>query len=72
MGINAYSKPVETAADALIGTVLCVGVVDCHHSGPGGGGFALARSANGSYESIDFRETAPDFGIRGHVQARMF
>lgn len=48
------------AADALIGTVFCVGVVDCHHSGPGGGGFALARSANGSYESIDFRETAPE------------
>ena len=32
---------------------------DCHHSGSGGGGFALVRSANGSYESIDFRETAP-------------
>lgn len=47
------------AADALVGTVFCVGVVDCHHSGPGGGGLALARSANGSYESIDFRETAP-------------
>lgn len=47
------------AADALIGTVFCIGVVDCHHSGPGGGGFALARSDNGSYESIDFREAAP-------------
>lgn len=33
--------------------------IDCHHSGLGGGGFALVRSANGSYESIDFRETAP-------------
>ena len=47
------------AADALIGTVFCIGVVDCHHSGPGGGGFALARSDNGSYESVDFREAAP-------------
>ena len=47
------------AADALVGTVICVGVVDCHHSGLGGGGFALARAANGSYETIDFRETAP-------------
>ena len=47
------------AADALVGTVFCIGVVDCHHSGIGGGGLALARSANGSYESIDFRETAP-------------
>jgi gamma-glutamyltranspeptidase/glutathione hydrolase len=47
------------AADALVGTVFCIGVVDCHHSGLGGGGFALARSDNGSYESIDFREAAP-------------
>jgi gamma-glutamyltranspeptidase/glutathione hydrolase len=30
-----------------------------YHSGIGGGGFALVRSANGSYEMIDFRETAP-------------
>ena len=47
------------AADALVGTVFCIGVVDCHHSGLGGGGFALARSSNGSYESVDFREAAP-------------
>ncbi|KAL2058586.1 hypothetical protein ABVK25_001314 [Lepraria finkii] len=47
------------AADALVGTVLCIGVTDCHHSGLGGGGFALIRSANGSYEAVDFRETAP-------------
>ena len=47
------------AADALVGTVFCIGVVDCHHSGPGGGGFALVRSNNGSYETIDFREAAP-------------
>jgi len=25
----------------------------------GGGGFALLRSGNGNYESVDFRETAP-------------
>lgn len=36
----------------------------CHHSGLGGGGFALVRSANGSYESIDFRETAPAAAFR--------
>ena len=48
------------AADALVGTVFCIGVLDCHHSGIGGGGFALARSPKGHhYESIDFRETAP-------------
>jgi gamma-glutamyltranspeptidase/glutathione hydrolase len=47
------------AADALVGTVFCVGVVGMYHSGIGGGGFMLVRSAEGEYESIDFRETAP-------------
>jgi gamma-glutamyltranspeptidase / glutathione hydrolase len=47
------------AADALVGTVLCVGVVGMYHSGIGGGGFMIVRSSNGSYEFIDFRETAP-------------
>ena len=47
------------AADALVGTLFCVGVLDCHHSGIGGGGFALARSANGTFKTIDFRESAP-------------
>lgn len=52
------------AADALVGTTVCVGVVGCHHSGLGGGGFALVRSANGNYESFDFRETAPAAAFR--------
>jgi gamma-glutamyltranspeptidase/glutathione hydrolase len=47
------------AADALVGTVFCVGVVGMYHSGIGGGGFMLVRSAEGQYESIDFREMAP-------------
>ncbi|KAL2408003.1 Glutathione hydrolase proenzyme [Exophiala dermatitidis] len=47
------------AADALVGTVFCIGVVGMYHSGIGGGGFMIVRSANGSYEFIDFRETAP-------------
>ncbi|KAI0023757.1 gamma-glutamyltranspeptidase [Xylariomycetidae sp. FL0641] len=47
------------AADALVGTVLCVGVIGMYHSGIGGGGFMLVRGSNGSYEFIDFRETAP-------------
>ncbi|KAI4594422.1 hypothetical protein KJ359_008210 [Pestalotiopsis sp. 9143b] len=47
------------AADALVGTVFCVGVIGMQHSGIGGGGFMLVRSSNGSYEFIDFRETAP-------------
>ncbi|KAJ8133460.1 hypothetical protein O1611_g174 [Lasiodiplodia mahajangana] len=47
------------AADAMVGTVFCVGVVNIMHSGIGGGGFMLVRSDNGTYEFIDFRETAP-------------
>ena len=47
------------AADALVGTVFCVGVIGMYHSGVGGGGFMIVRGSNGSYEFIDFRETAP-------------
>lgn len=47
------------AVDALVGTVFCVGVIGMYHSGIGGGGFMLVRDPEGSYEFIDFRETAP-------------
>ncbi|KAL5594732.1 hypothetical protein BROUX41_001646 [Berkeleyomyces rouxiae] len=47
------------AADAMVATVICIGTVAMYHSGIGGGGFMLIRSSNGTYESIDFRETAP-------------
>ncbi|KAJ4344414.1 uncharacterized protein N0V89_012156 [Didymosphaeria variabile] len=47
------------AADAMVGTVACVGVIGMYHSGIGGGGFMIVRSPNGTYEFIDFRETAP-------------
>ena len=43
----------------LVGTLFCVGVIGMYHSGIGGGGFMIVRSSNGSYEFIDFRETAP-------------
>ncbi|KAJ5092017.1 hypothetical protein NUU61_006887 [Penicillium alfredii] len=44
-----------------------------YHSGIGGGGFMLVRAPNGSYEFIDFRETAPaaafqDIGVPGEVR----
>ncbi|TVY36469.1 Glutathione hydrolase proenzyme, partial [Lachnellula subtilissima] len=47
------------AADAMVGTTLCVGVIGMQHSGIGGGGFMLVRGSDGKHESIDFRETAP-------------
>ncbi|KAF7853276.1 hypothetical protein EAF04_010777 [Stromatinia cepivora] len=47
------------AADAIVATQLCVGVVAMYHSGIAGGGFATVRSANGTYEFVDFREMAP-------------
>ena len=52
------------AADAVVGTTFCIGVVSPYHSGIGGGGFALIRAPNGTYEALDFRETAP---ARAHV-----
>ncbi|QSZ31922.1 hypothetical protein DSL72_001491 [Monilinia vaccinii-corymbosi] len=47
------------AADAMVGTALCIGVIGMYHSGIGGGGFMLVRSPHGEYEVIDYRETAP-------------
>lgn len=53
-----------SAADAMVGTVFCVGVVAPYHSGIGGGGFMLVRGSNGTYEFIDFRETMPAAGTQ--------
>ncbi|KAH6879874.1 gamma-glutamyltranspeptidase [Thelonectria olida] len=47
------------AADAAVASTLCVGTVGMYHSGIGGGGFAVIRSVDGSYETIDFRDAAP-------------
>lgn len=58
VGISLLRKG-GNAADALVGTVFCVGVIGMMHSGIGGGGFMLVRAPNGTYEFIDFREVAP-------------
>lgn len=47
------------AVDALVATTFCVGTMGMYHSGIGGGGFLTLRTPNGSYETVDFRETAP-------------
>ncbi|KAH7347187.1 gamma-glutamyltranspeptidase [Plectosphaerella cucumerina] len=47
------------AVDAIVATTFCIGTVAMYHSGLGGGGFLVVRSQNGTYEFVDFRETAP-------------
>jgi len=60
----------------MVGTVFCVGVKSMYHSGIGGGGFMLVRASNGSYEFIDFRETAPAAAFEsmyvGNVNGSLF
>ncbi len=58
IGIDTL-KAGGNAADTLVATVFCIGVIGMYHSGIGGGGFMLLRTSNGSYLDIDFRETAP-------------
>lgn len=58
IGIDVLARG-GNAADAHIATTFCIGVVAMYHSGVGGGGFMVVRASNGSYEMIDFRETAP-------------
>ncbi|XP_070544227.1 uncharacterized protein [Ptychodera flava] len=47
------------AIDATITTQLCLGVVNAHASGIGGGGYMLIRKSDGTVACLDFRETAP-------------
>lgn len=47
------------AADAMVASVICIGIFNPHLSGLGGGGFMLVRGQDGIFETIDFRETAP-------------
>ena len=57
-----------TAVDAAIASMLCVGVINLHSTGIGGGGFMLVYSKRKrQQEMIDFRETAP-----GNAYADMF
>ncbi|KAL8768288.1 MAG: hypothetical protein Q9209_005427 [Squamulea sp. 1 TL-2023] len=52
-------RRVRSAPRSAVGTTFCVGVIGMYHSGIGGGGMALVRSPKGTYQAIDFRETAP-------------
>ncbi|KID88821.1 Gamma-glutamyltranspeptidase [Metarhizium guizhouense ARSEF 977] len=59
------------AADALVGTTFCVGVIGMYHSGIGGGGFAMVRDSEGNYEAVDFREAAPAAGHEDMYQGNV-
>ncbi|KAI8912163.1 gamma-glutamyltranspeptidase [Powellomyces hirtus] len=58
VGVDLLKKG-GSAADAAIGASLCVGSLAAFHSGIGGGGFGLIRTADGTKRMFDFRETAP-------------
>lgn len=49
-----------SAVDSAVATMLCVGVINMHSTGIGGGGFMVVYNRSGeSAEVFDFRETAP-------------
>lgn len=58
IGVDILKKG-GNAVDAAIASTLCIGVIHSFATGIGGGGFMLIRSPNGTFEFIDFRETAP-------------
>lgn len=49
-----------TAADAAVTVALCIGVVNSHSSGIGGGGFIVSKPFGQEAVSIDAREMAPE------------
>ena len=57
-----------SAVDAAIASLLCVGVINFHSTGIGGGGFMVFYNATSkTATSLDYRETAP-----GRANSSMF
>ena len=50
------------AADAIVATIIAVNTLSMYHSDIGGGGFAIIRTFEGEYESLNFRHCAPVSG----------
>ncbi|PFX13221.1 Gamma-glutamyltranspeptidase 1 [Stylophora pistillata] len=60
IGRNILKKG-GSAVDSAIAAILCVGVINLHSTGIGGGGFMMVYDSHKrSAEMIDFRETAPE------------
>ncbi|KAJ7387658.1 hypothetical protein OS493_000995 [Desmophyllum pertusum] len=60
VGRNILKKG-GSAVDAAIAAILCVGVINMHSTGIGGGGFMMVYDSHKrSAEMIDFRETASE------------
>jgi len=59
LGAIEVIKKGGNAIDAAVAAALCLGVVDGHNSGIGGGCLVLVRLSNGTTHAIDGRETAP-------------
>ena len=59
VGVDMLRKG-GTAVDAAVASVLCLGVVNLHSTGIGGGGFMVFYNASSGYATVvDFREQAP-------------
>lgn len=59
VGVNILRKG-GTAVDAAVASSLCLGVVNLHSTGIGGGGFMVFYNASiGEATVVDFREQAP-------------
>lgn len=59
IGVSILKKG-GSAVDAAISSTLCVGVVNLHSTGIGGGGFMLYyEAATQQVHAVDFREVAP-------------
>jgi gamma-glutamyltranspeptidase/glutathione hydrolase len=72
---SVASWEVANWSQQMVATTFCVGMIGMYHSGIGGGGFLLVRSSTGSYEFVDFRETAPAAAFeemyRNNIEASM-
>ena len=59
VGMNILNRD-GSAVDAAIASLLCIGVINFHSTGIGGGGFMIYYNATSKTATVlDYRETAP-------------